>query len=313
MAFPTFAAYAASFGKVYNGDEWSRRETIYNQAIEEMTAHNARFESGEETYTEGVNRFTDMTLDEFQQSVCGEEAEEEELPLMGDNSEDVEVASSQDWSGRTDIVNPIKNQGSCGSCWAFGANAVLETEFALTTGTLHNLAEQQLVDCDTYSSGCNGGLSRYSFSGYYKSHGACSTASYAYTARDGTCKDTSCNVLIPSGVVTGYSQISGTISALQTALMSRPLKVSVYGDSVWQGYNSGIANPTQCYSGTNHAVMAVGFDAGSYWKIRNSWGQGWGEAGYIRLTQTSSCSTGPSSIFGRTPIYPTLSALNVAV
>merc|ERR1711862_311115 len=53
------------------------------------------------------------------------------------------------------------------------------------------------------------------------------------------------------------------------------------------------ANPTSCYSGTNHAVMAVGFDAGSYWKIRNSWGTGWGEAGYIRVTQSSSCSTGP--------------------
>merc|ERR1712232_1407622 len=249
----------------------------------------------------------------FQSTYTGE-VDESEAPTQHVEMPKLNTAvMAVDWSTRSDIVNPVKNQGSCGSCWAFGAMGSLEPSWALATGTLHNLAEQQLVDCDTYSSGCSGGLSRYSFSGYYKSHGACSTASYAYTARDGTCKDTSCNVLIPSGVVMGYSQISGTTSALQTALMSRPLKVSVYGDSVWQGYNSGIANPTTCYSGTNHAVMAVGFDAGSYWKIRNSWGQGWGEAGYIRLTQTSSCSTGPSSIFGRTPIYPTLSALNVVV
>merc|ERR1712137_1137761 len=117
------------------------------------------------------------------------------------SSEDVEVAASQDWSTRADIVNPIKDQGHCGSCWAFGANAVLETEYALSTNTLHNLAEQQLVDCDTRSNGCSGGLSRYSFDGYYKTHGACSTASYAYKATDGSCKDTSCDVLIPAGVV----------------------------------------------------------------------------------------------------------------
>merc|ERR1712137_281776 len=161
-------------------------------------------------FTMGVNAFTYLSLDEFQQGWCGEE--------------DVEVAASQDWSQRPDIVNPVKNQGQCGSCWAFGANGALEMEYALKTGTLHNLAEQQLVDCDTSSSGCSGGLSRYSFSGYYKSH-----------------------------------------------------------------------------------------DAGNYWKIRNSWGTSWGEAGYIRVTQTSSCSTGPSSIFGRTPIYPTLSAVDVTV
>merc|ERR1712187_587017 len=103
-----------------------------------------------------------------------------------------------DWS-TSGKVNPVKNQGSCGSCWAFGAVGALEPSYALATGTLTNLAEQQLVDCDKSSNGCSGGLSRYSFSGYYKTHGACATNSYPYAARDGTCK--SCTAVIPSGVV----------------------------------------------------------------------------------------------------------------
>jgi len=175
-------------------------------------------------------------------------------------------------------------------------------------GTLHNLAEQQLVDCDKAQYGCKGGLSRNAFSGYYKTQGACTQSSYAYTATEGTCKDSSCSVAIPSGTVIGYSEITASTSALQTALLSRPLKVSVYADSTWQSYKSGIAQPTTCDARTNHAVMAVGFKSGSYWKIRNSWGGSWGESGYIRLTQSTDCQYGPSSMWTRTPFYPKLAS-----
>merc|ERR1719396_81929 len=102
-----------------------------------------------------VNAFTYLSEAEFQQGWCGEDVEED-LPAMVDSTEDVEVAASQDWSQRSDIVNPIKDQGHCGSCWAFGAVAMYETEYALSQGTLHSLAEQQLVDCDKSSHGCSG-------------------------------------------------------------------------------------------------------------------------------------------------------------
>merc|ERR1712146_34819 len=182
-----------------------------------------------------------------------------------------------------------------------GANAVLETEFALTTGTLHNLAEQQLVDCDKSSSGCSGGLSRYSFSGYYKSHGACTTASYAYTATGGSCRDSSCSVAIPAGTVMGYNEVSANANALKSQLMNGPLKVSVYAESTFQSYSSGISSGGSCKGSTNHAVMAVGYGSG-YFKIRNSWGSSWGEEGHIRVSDTSSCSTGSFDMFVRTPI-----------
>jgi len=307
---PSWEEYKSQYGYNFNGDQDSEYEVSYAANVAMIESSNA----AQQGFQLGVNQFTLFSLAEFQAGFMGEDSDADDLPSFQDEIGDaVAAGSTQDWSTRTDIVNPIKDQGACGSCWAFGAVAVYETEFAMTKGTLHNLAEQQLVDCDKGSAGCQGGLSRNSFSGYYKTQGACTQSSYAYTATGSTCSDSSCTVAIPAGLVIGYSEITATTAALQTALLSRPLKVSVYGDSVWQGYSSGIASDFECHSGTNHAVMAVGFDSDSYWKLRNSWGPKWGEGGYIRVTQTSSCATGPTSIFGRTPIYPKFGSFDVSV
>jgi len=89
------------------------------------------------------------------------------------------------------------------------------------------------------------------------------------------------------------------------------MKVSVHADSIWSLYTSGVANDAECYTGTNHAVIAVGYGSDNgldYFKIRNSWGKDWGEAGYIRFGQTSSCDLGAWAIFYRNPKYPQWSA-----
>merc|ERR1712048_597809 len=231
--------------------------------------------------------------------------DDEDMPVAQHQELKAAVAAV-DWSTRSDVVNPVKDQGACGSCWAFGAVGVLESTYAIQQGKLYNLAEQQLVDCDKSSSGCSGGLSRYAFSGYYKSHGACTTSSYAYSARDGTCKDSSCSVAIPSGVVLGYNEVSATASALRNQLVNGPLKVSVYAESTFQSYKSGISSGGACKGATNHAVVAVGYGSG-FIKIRNSWGSSWGEGGHIRVSDTSSCGTGNFDMYVRTPIWPKLS------
>jgi len=296
---PSFEQWAADFG-FNSADEDMKAK--YGANVGYIEATNAQ----QNDFTLAVNQFSGLTLQEFQSTYTGE-VDESEIPTQHVEMPKLNTAvMAVDWSTRSDIVNPVKNQGSCGSCWAFGAMGSLEPSWALATGRLYNLAEQQLVDCDTSSSGCSGGLSRYSFSGYLKTHGACTTSSYPYTARDGTCSDTSCSVAIPSGSILGYNQISATFSALKSALLNRPLKVSVYAESTFQSYSSGIAGPGACAGRTNHAVVAVGYGSG-YIKIRNSWGTGWGEAGHIRVQDSSSCSTGTFDLFARTPIYPQLS------
>merc|ERR1712137_242665 len=160
-----------------------------------------------------------------------------------------------------------------------------ESAYAIATGNLPNLAEQQLVDCDkaTGNQGCSGGWP-YEALTHYENNGACTEGSYTYTATDGSCKESSCTVGIPAGTVSGYQNIDTTNDALKTAVAKQPVSVCVKADSTFQSYRSGVLSKS-CSGQINHAVIAVGYSGTDYFKIRNSWGSSWGEGGYIRLAQ----------------------------
>merc|ERR1712031_81460 len=135
-------------------------------------------------------------------------------------------------------VTPVKNQGQCGSCWAFSTTGGLEGSWQLSSGTLTSMSEQFFVDCSKQNSGCNGGLMDTAFS-FAKSKAVATESSYPYTARDGSCKS-SYSTAIPSGGVTGYKDASGA-SALQSALQTGHVSVAVEADqSSFQRYSSGV-------------------------------------------------------------------------
>lgn len=177
-------------------------------------------------------------------------------------------------------MTPVKDQGQCGSCWAFSTMAVLEAVHKINTGKTVSLSEQQLVDCDTSGqSGCGGGSATSGLQ-WLESHPACTTASYAYKATDGSCKScTSAGVSVGGvNLVTSRSE-----SALQSALGGSPASVSVQAGSDWQHYSSGVLQSAVVCS-HDHAVLVVGYDSAA-WKIKNSWGASWGESGFIRIAK----------------------------
>jgi len=302
MVFPTFAAWAATYGKVYNGDEAVTREAIYNVNVEEIIAHNAK----NLTWTMGVNQFTDLTEDEFIATFTGEKPVDD-FPRVVEDDDVVDVPDSIDWTTRG-AVNDITDQKSCGSCWAFSATATLESSYQLATGTLYKLAEQQLVDCDTRNNGCSGG-SRDTALSYWK-NGACSRSSYPYTATGGSCKASSCTKDIPAGVVTGVVDVATrSPSALKEAVAGRPVSISVNAGQL-KAYANGVVHNDCNTMKHNHAIVTVGYgtdNGDAYFKVRNSWGTTWGENGYIRLAQTGG-TYGTACMLGSAPSYPKISA-----
>jgi C1A family cysteine protease len=278
-AHPTFEEWAEEYGFNSVDDTMKEKYAANCAEIDRLNAadNGAIF---------AVNQFSGMTFDEFAAVYLTNtepdthKVDSATLPVAY-LEEDPLAASvdSIDWVAKGGVT-PVKDQGECGSCWAFSTMAVLESVYKINTGNTVSLAEQQLIDCDTSGqSGCSGGSATSGLQ-WLESHSACTTDSYPYTAVDGTCNSCSSAGVSIGGVnlVTAMSE-----SALQSALGGSPASVSVYAGSDWQHYSSGIL-PAYGVCAHNHAVLAVGYDSSS-WKIKNSWGSSWGESGYIRLVK----------------------------
>jgi C1A family cysteine protease len=271
-----FASYTQQFSKKYETtQEFFKRFEIYKanaQYIASRNAENLGFWLAE-------NQFTDMTNEEFRATlnrpdsgIVHTEVEDEEP-----NPEPASI----DWRDKG-AVQKVKDQGQCGSCWAFSATAAIESiNFLNGSGTLLDLAEQQLVDCDKSESGCNGGMESDAIEWIAANGGQCAQKDYPYTARDGTCKKT----CTPVGTVSKVVRFTGE-AKLQTNLINQPCTVAVdAGSSDWQSYAGGVY-AGHCGKQLNHAILAVGYTS-TYWIVKNSWGSAWGAKGYIFMKRGS--------------------------
>jgi len=306
-----FDNFKMKYGKVYNGiDEESVRFANFKANVDIIVATNAK----NLTYSLGVNEFADLTSDEFAATYTGLKPASlwSGLPRLGTFEYDgADLPSSVDWTTQG-VVTPVKNQGQCGSCWSFSTTGALEGAWALSTGNLVSLSEQQFVDCDTTDSGCNGGLMDYAFA-FAEKNAICTEGSYPYTAQDGTCNLSGCQVGIPHGGVVGFTDVStDSNSALKSALVQQPVSVAIEADqSSFQLYSSGVLT-SSCGSRLDHGVLAVGYgsDAGTnYWKVKNSWGTSWGEHGYVRLHRSKHPRAGECGILSGPPSFPVVSGV----
>jgi hypothetical protein len=186
---------------------------------------------------------------------------------------------------------PIKNQGSCGSCWAFGMTAMVESTAKRLTGTTYDLSEQYVLDCTSTTWGCNGGF--FNFVTFISPNGARAESCLPYIAKKNRRCSKTCPIVyqITNWAYVGNSSSVPSVDAIKTAIYTYgAVAAAVYVDSYWQAYVSGCFNGTAAGS-CNHAIELVGWDDSicttGAWKLKNSWGTGWGEAGFMWIKYNS--------------------------
>ena len=315
-----YEGWLIKHGKAYNGlGERERRFEIFKDNLRFIDEHNAAMDR---TYKLGLNRFADLTNEEYRAVYLGTRTDAKRR--FAKKSSTVsdryafrvgdELPESVDWRVEG-AVTPIKDQGYCGSCWAFSTVAAVEGINQIVTGELVSLSEQELVECDTaYNAGCNGGLMDYAFEFIIKNGGLDTEADYPYTAVDGQCDVSRRNSKVVS--IDGYEDVSPlNEKALQNAVANQPVSVAIEaGGRAFQLYVSGVFTG-ECGTALDHGVAAVGYGTENgvdYWIVRNSWGASWGENGYIRLERNVA-----NNMFGKCgiaiqPSYPIKNGQNPA-
>ncbi|KAH8055594.1 transferase [Aureococcus anophagefferens] len=200
---------------------------------------------------------------------------------------DFDRRGALDWVAKG-AVTGVKNQGQCGSCWAFSTTGAMEGALFAATGSLLSLSEEQLVQCDSSSYGCNGGFPSGALSFVASNGGVCAESDYAYTSgsgQTGSCRRNACaSVMTVEGSVAAQGE-----QAMLSALQQRPLSILIDAeDCNFQSYRGGIIDNYQCGSRQDHAVLLVGYGTENgvdYWKVKNSWASSWGENGYFRVVR----------------------------
>uniref|UniRef100_A0A1A7WES0 Cystein proteinase inhibitor protein salarin n=1 Tax=Iconisemion striatum TaxID=60296 RepID=A0A1A7WES0_9TELE len=278
--------------KEYNGlDEEGIRRAIWEKNMRMVEAHNQEAELGMHSYELGMNRLGDMTSEEVVEKMTGllVPMNREQSFTMMLNESVSKLPKSIDYR-KKGMVSSVKNQGSCGSCWAFSSAGALEGQLAKKTGQLIDLSPQNLVDCVKENDGCGGGYMTNAFN-YVKDNGGIdSEEAYPYVGQDQSCHYNSSGM---AAQCKGYVEVpKGSERALAVALFKAgPVSVGIDATQPsFQLYRKGIYYDTNCNKeDINHAVLAVGYGVSpkgkKYWIVKNSWGEEWGNNGYILMAR----------------------------
>ena len=287
--YPTFDQWLGLHNRSYQfGSERDYRNSVYDVNVKRIREHNREHLQGLTTWRMAVNKFADLTSDEFSALYIGgfrnlshplNFANEHMLPNTS------VLPSSVDWTTKG-AVTAVKNQEQCGSCWAFSTTGSVEGAWFLTNGTLVSLSEQQLVDCSVPegNEGCNGGLMDSAFQYIINNKGLTSETAYPYSATG----PNQCQSGLQSvSRISSYKDVPvNSEAALLSAIAQQPVSVAVEADQdSFQFYSSGVMTKA-CGTQLDHGVLAVGYGTlggQDYYLVKNSWGADWGLKGYIML------------------------------
>jgi len=293
-------------------EEHEKRFEIYKANKIKIQAHN----DAKRNWKMAMNQFGDMTGYEFslyvKRGAGGGYVPKKESERKVQYKKYNATCSSIDWVDRG-MVTPVKNQGQCGSCWSFSTTGAIEGRAAIASGQLASISEQELVDCDMNDSGCNGGLMDFGFEYVIGHKGLCSEVEYPYTSgsttKRGTCTSYNCDHRFDA--ITSYQDVpSENQVALESALCEGPVAIAIEADqSYFQFYSSGVLDGSGCGANLDHGVLLVGMGTdptyGDYWRVKNSWGTRWGDAGYIRMCRNCGMNNGAGQCgLMKQPSYP---------
>ena len=298
-----FLRFQKKYDKFYDSlDQFEARFEIFRDNLQTILSHNLQ---NNYNFTLEINHFSDLTPEEFKNYYTNPLLESNRYGCKSFSSSDINIntidllPSSLDWRQKG-AVTSVKDQGQCGSCWAFSSTAASEGAWAISTGELIDLSEQELVDCATgfnYGShGCSGGQMDGGFK-FVIENGLCSATEYPYTSgttkTEGSCQEKKCDSVIRFEGISSCSDVTQSDELLlKFAVAQQPVAVAIEADTrYFQFYSGGILDSVECGTKLDHGVLIVGYgeeDGKNYWLVKNSWSTNWGEDGYVKIARSES-------------------------
>jgi len=307
-----FVKFMQTHEKSYDAEEFFQRFNIFKANVNKIHQHNL----GDHSYTMAMNSFGDLTAEEFISTHTGYNGKAK--PVESGVRHHHHISASQsaiDWRKHAGAVSAVKDQGQCGSCWAFSTTGSTEGAWGIAhkLSKAISLSEQQLMDCSTSfgNEGCQGGLMDQAFQ-YIMQSNITTEKAYPYTMKNGV----KCLAAgKPFGAsITSYTDVNPNDDvALFAALQVGPVSIAIEADQEsFQFYSTGILTGT-CGANLDHGVLVVGWgtdaslNSTSYWTVKNSWGAAWGEKGFIRLVDDPTLNSGAGQCgMLSVPSYPVI-------